>query len=153
MHNGRIEESGTASELMTRPQTLAGMRLTGCKNTSRACKVSATNVEAIDWGMTFDVGREVPDDVAYLGVRARHIHRDRSCETGKRRRNSFDLHVARVSDSRFERLVLLDPPLAGARSRIQWKVDMVDTPSDELPREGETLRLHFDASRLLLVAK
>ena len=153
MHNGRIEESGTASELMTRPQTLAGMRLTGCKNTSRACKVSATNVEAIDWGMTFDVGREVPDDVAYLGVRARHIHRDRSCETGKRRLNSFDLHVARVSDSRFERLVLLDPPLAGARSRIQWKVDMVDTPSDELPREGETLRLHFDASRLLLVAK
>ena len=58
-----------------------------------------------------------------------------------------------MSDSRFERLVLLDPPLAGARSRIQWKVDMVDTPSDELPREGETLRLHFDASRLLLVAK
>ena len=39
------------------------------------------------------------------------------------------------------------------KRQIQWKVDMVDTPSDELPREGETLRLHFDASRLLLVAK
>lgn len=153
MHNGRIEESGTAHELLARPQTLAGMRLTGCKNTSRARRVSATEVEALDWGMTFDVGREVPSDVAYVGVRARHIHRDRERRVGERGRNSFDVRVARVSDSRFERLVLLDPPLGDARSRIQWKVDMVDVSRDELPREGETLRLHFDASKILLVSR
>lgn len=153
MHNGRIEESGTAHELLARPQTLAGMRLTGCKNTSRARRVSATEVEALDWGMTFDVGREVPSDVAYVGVRARHIHRDRERRVGERGRNSFDVRVARVSDSRFERLVLLDPPLGDARSRIQWKVDMVDVSRDELPHEGETLRLHFDASKILLVSR
>ncbi len=198
MHDGHVEEGGTAEELMARPRTLAGMRLTGCKNTSRArrvsateveaidwgmtfdvgrevpgdvayvgvrarhihreCKntsrarrVSATEVEAIDWGMTFDVGREVPGDVAYVGVRARHIHRDRERGGGERGRNSFDLHVVRVSDARFERLVLLEPPCEGSRARIQWKVDKLDTPQDEWPRAGETLRLHFDASRLLLV--
>lgn len=151
MHNGRVEESGTAGELIARPQTLAGMRLTGCKNTSRARKVSDTVVEALDWGMTFDMGREVPDDVAYLGVRARHIHRDRARASGELGRNSFDLHVARVSDARFERLVLLEPPLGGSRSRIQWKVDILDAPAGSLPEAGETLRLHFDASRLLLV--
>ena len=151
MHNGCVEESGTAGELIARPQTLAGMRLTGCKNTSRARKVSDTVVEALDWGMTFDMGREVPDDVAYLGVRARHIHRDRARATGELGRNSFDLHVARVSDARFERLVLLEPPLGGSRSRIQWKVDILDAPTGSLPEAGETLRLHFDASRLLLV--
>ena len=151
MHSGRVEESGTAGELMARPQTLAGMRLTGCKNTSRARKVSDTVVEAIDWGMTFDMGREVPDDVAYLGVRARHIHRDRVRAAGELGRNSFDLHVARVSDARFERLVLLEPPLGGSRSRIQWKVDVLDAPTGSLPEAGETLRLHFDAGRLLLV--
>ena len=151
MHNGCVEESGTAGELIARPQTLAGMRLTGCKNTSRARKVSDTVVEALDWGMTFDMGREVPDDVAYLGVRARHIHRDRARAAGELGRNSFDLHVARVSDARFERLVLLEPPLVGSRSRIQWKVDILDAPTGSLPEAGETLRLHFDASRLLLV--
>ena len=151
MHNGCVEESGTAGELIARPQTLAGMRLTGCKNTSRARKVSDTVVEALDWGMTFDMGREVPDDVAYLGVRARHIHRDRARAAGELGRNSFDLHVARVSDARFERLVLLEPPLGGSRSRIQWKVDILDAPMGSLPEAGETLRLHFDASRLLLV--
>lgn len=153
MHNGRIEESGTVEELMARPQTLAGMRLTGCKNTSRARRVSDTEVEALDWDMTFDVGREVPSNVAYVGVRARHIHRDRERGFGERGRNSFDLCVARVSDSRFERLVLLDPPQRDARSRIQWKVDMVDVPRDELPCEGETLRLHIDASKILLVSR
>ena len=151
MHDGHVEEGGTAEELMARPRTLAGMRLTGCKNTSRARRVSATEVEAFDWGMTFDVGREVPGDVAYVGVRARHIHRDRERGGGERGRNSFDLHVVRVSDARFERLVLLEPPCEGSRARIQWKVDKLDTPQDEWPRAGETLRLHFDASRLLLV--
>ena len=151
MHDGHVEEGGTAEELMARPRTLAGVRLTGCKNTSRARRVSATEVEAIDWGMTFDVGREVPGDVAYVGVRARHIHRDRERGGGERGRNSFDLHVVRVSDARFERLVLLEPPCEGSRARIQWKVDKLDTPQDEWPRAGETLRLHFDASRLLLV--
>ena len=153
MHDGHVEEDGTAEELMARPRTLAGMRLTGCKNTSRARRVSATEVEAFDWGMTFDVGREVPGDVAYVGVRARHIHRDRERGDGERGRNSFDLHVVRVSDARFERLVLLEPPREGSRARIQWKVDKLDTPQDEWPRAGETLRLHFDASRLLLVSR
>lgn len=152
MHNGRVEESGTAEELMARPRTLAGVRLTGCKNTSRARKVSATEVEALDWGMTFDVGRVVPDDVAHIGVRARHIHRDRERAAGERGRNSFDLRVVRVSDSRFERLVLLETPLEGGRSRIQWKVDLLGTPTAMLPREGEEIRLHFDASRILLVS-
>ena len=153
MHDGHVEEGGTAEELMDRPRSLAGMRLTGCKNTSRARRASATEVEAIDWGMTFDVGREVPGDVAYVGVRARHIHRDRERGGGERGRNSFDLHVVRVSDARFERLVLLEPPCEGSRARIQWKVDKLDTPQDEWPRAGETLRLHFDASRLLLVSR
>ena len=153
MHDGHVEEGGTAEELMDRPRTLAGMRLTGCKNTSRARRASATEVEAIDWGMTFDVGREVPGDVAYVGVRARHIHRDRERGGGERGRNSFDLHVVRVSDARFERLVLLEPPCEGSRARIQWKVDKLDTPQDEWPRAGETLRLHFAASRLLLVSR
>ena len=150
LHNGHVEEVGTVDEVVRRPRTLAGLRLTGCKNTSRARKVGPTTVEALDWGMTFDVGDPVPDDAAYLGVRASYIHRDRREAPG---RNSYELHVARVSDSRFERLVLLDPPRADAASRIQWKVSKLSTPETELPREGEALRMHFDASRIHLVSR
>ena len=100
--------------------------------------------------MTFNVGREVPDNAAYLGIRASYFHVDNRAERG---RNSYDLHVARVSDSRFERLVLLDVPRVDAPTRLQWKVNKVGVPVDELPQAGETLRMHFDASRIHLVCR
>ena len=150
MHDGRIEETGTASDIVERPQTLATLRLTGCKNTSPARKVGDCEVEALDWGMTFDVGAPVPDDVAYLGVRASYFHRDNRAARG---RNSYDLTVARVSDSRFERVVLLDPPRADSPSRLQWKIDLRSAAADELPECGDVLRMHFDAQRIHLVSR
>lgn len=150
LHNGRVEEDGPVDEVVRRPRTLAALRLTGCKNTSRARKAGPTSVEALDWGMVFDVGAPVPDDVAYLGVRANHIHLDNRGTPG---RNSFELRVARVSDSRFERLVLLDPPREDGLSRLSWKMGTVDVPASELPQEGEVLRLHFDASKILMVSR
>ena len=150
MHNGHVEEIGSIEDVVRRPQTLAALRLTGCKNTSRARKIGEEEVEALDWGMTFNVGREVPDNVEYLGIRASYFHVDNRAERG---RNSYDLHVARVSDSRFERLVLLDAPRADAPTRLQWKVNKVSMPVDELPQAGETLRMHFDASRIHLVCR
>ena len=150
MHDGHVEEIGSIEDVVRRPQTLAALRLTGCKNTSRARKIGDEEVEALDWGMTFNVGREVPDNVVYLGIRASYFHVDNRAERG---RNSYDLHVARVSDSRFERLVLLDAPRADAPTRLQWKVNKVGMPVDELPQAGETLRMHFDASRIHLVCR
>lgn len=148
LHNGRVEEDGTVEQVVQRPQTLAALRLTGCKNTSRVRKVGDTLVEALDWGMTFDVGAPVADDVAYLGVRANYFHIDNREAPGK---NSYMLRVARVSDSRFERLVLLDPPRSDASSRLTWKVNTVGADMATLPREGDCLRMHFDAAKILMV--
>ncbi|MDO4436597.1 MAG: ATP-binding cassette domain-containing protein [Coriobacteriaceae bacterium] len=153
LHNGRIEEQGSPEDLLVRPQTLAALRLTGCKNTSRARKAGPRQVEAIDWGMTFETGCDVPDNVAFVGIRASYIHREHAGHAGERARNSFDLRVARVSDARFERLVLLDPPRSDAPTRIQWKVGKVDADPASLPHEGDVLRLHFDARRLMMVTR
>lgn len=148
LHSGRVEEDGTVEQVVQRPQTLAALRLTGCKNTSLARKVGDTLVEALDWGMTFDVGAPVADDVAYLGVRANYFHIDNREAPGK---NSYMLRVARVSDSRFERLVLLDPPRSDASSRLTWKVNTVGADMATLPREGDCLCMHFDAAKILMV--
>ena len=150
MHEGHVVEEGAPAALMRAPKTLATLRLTGCKNTSPARKVEDTVVEALDWGMTFDVGAPVPDDVAYLGVRASYFHRDHRAAPG---RNTYDLTVARVSDSRFERLVLLDPPRADSPSRLQWKIDLRSAAAEDLPRAGDVLRMHFDAKRIHLVRR
>mgnify|MGYP002517515803 CR=1 FL=1 len=150
VHNGRVEEVGSVDDVVRHPRTLAALRLTGCKNTSRARKVGDHEVEALDWGMTFDTGVTVPDDVAYLGIRASYFRRCRPGEAGP---NRYDLRVARVSDSRFERLVVLDPPSVSCRSRLQWKVNTVNADPADLPREGETLHMVFDADRIHLVSR
>lgn len=150
VHDGHVEEEGTVAQIVKEPTALATLRLTGCKNTSAAKKTGGTCVEALDWGMSFDCGRPVPDDVKYLGIRASYFHEDKDKEPGK---NTYDLKVARVSDSRFERLVLLDPPRKDAATRLQWRVSTVDVPKDQLPQEGELLRMHFDASKIHLLTK
>lgn len=150
MHAGRIVEDGAAADVVRHPSTLAALRLTGCKNTSPARKAGRCLVEAVDWGMVFDVGEPVPDDVAYLGVRASYFHLDNRAEPG---RNTYDLRVARVSDSRFERLVLLEPPRADAPARLQWKINTVSADPASLPRAGDVLRMHFDAHRIHLVRR
>ena len=153
LHDGHVEEVGTVADIVERPQTLATLRLTGCKNTSPAVKVGPTSVLATDWGMTFDVGREIPEDIAYLGIRANYFHKARERADGERGRNSYDLTVARVSDSRFERLVLFDVPRPDAPSRLAWRLRKVGVPEKELPHAGDVLRMHFDAKRIHLVRR
>lgn len=133
MHDGHVEEIGSVEDVV-RPSADAGaLRLTAARTQAGRSKIGSQEVEALDWGMTFNVGHEVPDNVTYLGIRASYFHVDNRAERG---RNSYDLHVARVSDSRFERLVLLDVPRADAPTRLQWKVNKVSVPVEELPQAG-----------------
>ena len=168
MDHGEVTQVATGPELVHAPASLAAIRLSGCKNTSRARKVGEHRVEALDWGMTFDVPGEIPDDVVHLGIRAFYIHeasmgassaagegaREANAGPTDREANVFDLHVHRVSDSRFERTVMLDTPAGDATHRIQWKVDTLSVASDaRLPEAGDTLRLQFDAKNLYLVCR
>lgn len=150
MDRGEVTQVASGHELVHEPRSLAAMRLSGCKNTSRARRVSAHEVEALDWGMTFTLPGEVPADVAYLGIRAFYIHAPVPPDA---RENVFELAVHRVSDSRFERTVMLDTPAGNDAHRIQWKVDTLGLPDGaRLPEAGDTLRLQFDARNLYLVA-
>jgi molybdate transport system ATP-binding protein len=62
----------TVRELFESPNTLASSILSGCKNYSRAEKIAEHSVYAADWGVELSCGT-VPDDVAYIGIRAHHI--------------------------------------------------------------------------------
>ena len=165
MDHGEVTQVATGHELVHAPASLAAIRLSGCKNTSRARKVGEHRVEALDWGMTFDVPGEIPDDVAHLGIRAFYIHeagKGAALSTGPEGRNCsrdpdanvFALRVHRVSDSRFERTVMLDTPAGDPAHRIQWKVDTLGAaPGAHLPEAGDILQLQFDARNLYLVRR
>lgn len=152
MDHGDVMQVAKGREIIDHPDSLASIRLSGCKNTSAARKVGAHEVEATDWGMRFTIPGEVPDDVAYVGIRAFYIRHDETVPEGAP--NAFRLHVHRASDSRFERTVMLDTPKGDEAHRIQWKVDTLGLSEEQrakLPEAGDQLMLEFDAQNLYLV--
>lgn len=152
VENGHVAEVARTPKIMHDPGTLATIKISGCKNISRVRKLGDHEVEALDWGMTFETGPDkiVPDDAKYLGIRAMFI---READPGETGRNLYELHVHRTSDSRFERAAILDTPLGNPHARIFWKIDKTAHPRETWPEAGQNIRLHFDARQLYLVSR
>ena len=106
-------------ELFESPNTLASSILSGCKNYSRAEKLGENSVYAVDWGVKLSCGA-VPDDVAYVGVRARHI----ALKPAGEGQNVFPCRVLRVIQDVFSTIVNVQPLGAGGGefSRIRTEL-------------------------------
>ncbi|MDO4399513.1 MAG: ATP-binding cassette domain-containing protein [Coriobacteriia bacterium] len=152
---GRIREIGPTQQIVSHPGTLDTIKLSGCKNTSVARQVGPGMVEATDWGIVLRTTDKIPADLAYLGVRAFYI----SCVDDPdsfdgARENLIPCVVDRISDSRFERTAMVKPEgRMDIDTRIQWKIDKLSVPADELPEKGDHVLLYFDPSKLYLVTE
>ncbi len=122
VETGRITETGTGDDLVNRPQSLAGVKLSGCKNATAAVRVDERSVRLPKWGIEAATSAAVPEDVKALGVRAFFLQRvDGPGE------NCYRVRVDRVSDSRFERTVLL-----GFLDRDESEAPTVSRTDDEM---------------------
>lgn len=161
---GRITETGTGDDLVNRPQSLAGVKLSGCKNATAAVRVDERSVRLPKWGIEAATSAAVPEDVKALGVRAFFLQRvDGPGE------NCYRVRVDRVSDSRFERTVLLgfldrdeseaptvsrtDDEMKYLHQHLFWRVDKLAVPVDELPHEGEELWIRIPPDKVYLVSR
>jgi molybdate transport system ATP-binding protein len=149
---GRLREIATTEQIRDHPTTFATMRVSGVKNISAARKVGAHQVEALDWGITLFTEAPVPDDVAYLGVRAAFIK-----PLTRPVPNSFEATVLRAIDSRFERTVLLQTS-ANAVQPLQWRFNRVfmESYGDEAAgllhaTRGDTVHLEIPPPHIYLV--
>ncbi len=73
MAAGRPVITGTRHEVFERPGSAIAAQITGCKNLSRATKVSSTTVRAKDWNCVLEVTEPVPADLSQVGFRAHHL--------------------------------------------------------------------------------
>ena len=152
---GHIREIGPTQQIVSNPSTLDTIKLSGCKNTSAARKAGPGLVEALDWGITLAATNPIPDDLAYVGVRAFYISRVDDPEAFEgMRQNLIPCVVDRISDSRFERTVMVKAVgREGFTQRIQWKVDKLAVPAERLPEKGDHVTLYFDPDKLYLVTE
>ena len=161
---GRITETGTGDDLVNRPQSLAGVKLSGCKNATPAERMGEHRVRLPKWGIEVATAAPVREDVTHLGVRAFYL--ERASGPGE---NCYRVRVDRVSDSRFERTVLLgfldrdeseaptvsrtDDEMKYLHQHLFWRVDKLAVPVDELPHEGEELWIRIPPDKVYLVSR
>ena len=144
------------------------IRLSGCKNTTPALYIDDHHVRLPQWGITFYSQNIVDPRVAWLGIRAYYIKRlfpnDKQPD-----HNVFRMRCDRVSDSRFERAVMVafldahhddgsawndyvnDESMRFFKTHVRWNVDKHMVSDDLLPQEGDELTLHFPPDALYLV--
>ena len=161
---GHIMEMGTGDDLVNRPQSQAGIKLSGCKNATPAERRGSHCVWLPKWGVEVETVDEVPEGVKCLGVRAFFLERAEGPG-----RNCFRMRVDRVSDSRFERTVLLgfldrsadaDPAVERTEDEMKylhqhlfWRVDKLKVDAAHLPHEGEEVWIRIPDDKLYLVEK
>lgn len=164
VEDGHVMEMDTGNELVNNPHSTAGIKLSGCKNATDAEKVDDHRVYLRKWGITVETDAVVPDDIVCLGVRAFFLER-----VDGPGRNAYRMRVDRVSDSRFDRTVLLafldrdeqaEPAVERTENEMTylhqhlfWRVDKLKIPESELPEEGEEVWIRIPSEKLYLVSK
>lgn len=118
VNEGRLEEIDTKDRIITDPQTLATIRLSGCKNTTEAIYVDEHHAFLPKWNISITSTKPLDPEIKYCGMRAKFIEYaddaaslnpdEASIEkTTELSENTYWVRVEHVSDSRFERTVLI----------------------------------------------
>ncbi len=161
---GHIMEIGTGDDLVNNPQSQAGIKLSGCKNATKAEYVDDGHVRLPKWGIVCAAGKKIERNVSCLGVRASFL--ERASGPGE---NCYRVRVDRASDARFERMMLLgfldrdetdvptvertDDEMKYLHQHLFWRVSKLNPPEGGLPEEGDELWIRIPKDRVYLVSR
>lgn len=162
VEKGRILEVDTGDELVNDPKSEAALKLSGCKNSTPFVRSGEREVWVPRWGVSVATSSQVPFETGYLGVRAAFLERvDGPGE------NCYRMGVDRVSDSRFDRSVLLafldrdqvesatvareDDEMRFLHQHLFWRVGKLSCDPSELPKIGDELWIHIPKDRVYIV--
>ena len=70
MADGMQISYGGAREIFANPGRKETARLTGCKNIAEAKRIDGRHLEVPEWGITLCLNENIPEKVAFVGVRA-----------------------------------------------------------------------------------
>lgn len=164
VEEGTIVEEARGDDLVNHPKSLAGIKLSGCKNAPAVEYVDDYCIRVPVWGIELATEEKVPKDVKYMGVRASFIKPVES--PGE---NVFRVRVNQSSNARFEKMVLLgfldrgnfadeqaDPNEDDMRYLAQhlfWRVDKLLYPKGSMPEDGEELLIHIPKHTIYLTTR
>lgn len=146
MHNGHVETVKGKKEFFRDPGTVAGARISGCRNIAPAVRTGPDTLEVPDWGIRFKTERGIPENLAYAGIRAHEIEvlgqEERDREYGCAR-----MHVVRLLEQQFESELIL---ACGPGESVYMRLLMDKRKAEELAGlQYITIRIPDDALLML----
>lgn len=117
--HGRLVMTGNTKDVFNNPIYLETARLTGCKNISKANKISDYEVEAIDWGVRLKTDKMVEEEVKFVGIRAHDIRISESELTD----NTLEVDFVGYTEEPFENTLSFRNVKKGHKENvIRWKI-------------------------------
>ena len=113
LNKGKSDPKETVKELFRAPATMGAALLSGCKNVSAAEVKQGETLFCKDWNVTLKTALHVPENIAYVGVRAHYF-------TTEGTENAIPCTVERVVENPFSTVVMLQTAGAG---RLRWELD------------------------------
>lgn len=106
INQGESEPVKSVKEFFDAPPTITAAILSGCKNFSRAVKDGPCSVAAKDWNISLKCGREIPEGVKYVGLRAHYITPLDAPAEGD---NVFSVEIISIKEDVFTTIVTVKP--------------------------------------------
>ncbi|MDO4841227.1 MAG: ATP-binding cassette domain-containing protein [Phoenicibacter congonensis] len=163
--NGQIVELCEKDDLVNNPQSLAGLKLSGCKNATPAEKTGEHTLHLPVWDIDVVTEDSIPDAITHFGVRAFRIQ-----QTDGPGENCFPVRVLHVTDSRFDRSALVsfikeeDMKNATALENtfdnaddiekcLYWRIDKLKTGEQNLPEVNDLVWVRIPKDNIYMVCK
>lgn len=100
LNKGKSDPKETVKELFRAPATMGAALISGCKNVSAAEVKQGGTLFCKDWNVTLKTALHVPENIAYVGVRAHYF-------TTEGTENAIPCTVERVVENPFSTVVML----------------------------------------------
>jgi molybdate transport system ATP-binding protein/molybdate transport system permease protein len=150
---GCVIARGSREEVFRRPPSRQTALLTGCKNLSRAKPRAPHCIEALDWGCTLRVAREILRAPEHIAIRAHHVQvaptHTTECSSPE---NSFPCWLAAASEAPFHVTLFLRlhaPPANPSDYHLQ--VEITQERWAELKSQPLPWSAQLDPDRLFLL--
>lgn len=147
LNNGKIEELNTRKSLFNNPKTLNSTIITGCKNVSKAKKISDHKIYAIDWNLELVCSAKVEDNLKYVAIRAHDI---RPCSSLPKE-NSLELYKVEIIDDLFSKILVISKnDQVNVGSNIYMNISLEEYIKD-FRNDKKTLCVEFMKEKLILL--
>jgi len=146
--DGKVEVISKKENLFKNPKTLSAALLTGCKNISRAQKLTEHTLKAVDWDILLHTNSIIPEDIKHVGMRAHYFEYTEKQDS----QNTMTCEVTKVIENPFSYIIMLKNKNTSQKnnfSKIRWEVDK--EVWKEISKKYTPIRLIFHEEDLLLL--